>query len=65
MTERDDRWQGPAAETADPPQAAPSGGQSGVPWAMAGAAGVLLLLVPVAFIVGWRLGRTMGRLRGY
>jgi hypothetical protein len=32
---------------------------------MAGAVAVLLLLVPAAFVAGWRLGRTIGRLRGF
>jgi hypothetical protein len=34
-------------------------------WVMAGAVGVLLLMVPSAFVVGLRVGRTLGRLRGY
>jgi hypothetical protein len=33
--------------------------------AMAGAVVVLLLLVPAAFVAGWRLGRIVGRLAGY
>ena len=54
MADMEDRWQGPAVEQ-----------RSDVSRAMAGAVAVLLFLVPVAFVAGWRLGRTVGRLRGF
>ena len=65
MAEMDDRWQAPAGEMADPRHAPaveerPEGSR-----AMAGAVVVLLLLVPTAFVAGWRLGRTVGRLTGH
>jgi|1185.fasta_scaffold38697_1 hypothetical protein len=65
MAEMDDRWQASAAETADGLAAPAVEERPEVSRAMAGAVAVLLLLVPTAFVVGWRLGRTVGRLRGY
>jgi hypothetical protein len=50
---------------ADPRQAPAIEERSEGSRAMAGAVVVLLLLVPAAFVAGWRLGRTVGRLRGY
>jgi hypothetical protein len=32
---------------------------------LAGAVFVLLLAVPAAFVAGWRMGRSLGRLTGY
>ena len=65
MAEMDDRWQASAAEMADPLEAPAVEERSEVSRAMAGAVVVLMLLVPAAFVAGWRLGRTMGRLRGF
>jgi hypothetical protein len=66
MAEMEDRWQAPTAEIADPPQApAVEERTEGSRAAMAGAVVVLLLLVPAAFVTGWRLGRTVGRLTGH
>lgn len=62
MTEMDDR-SAPAA--ADGRQVPAAGGHLEVTAVLAGAVVVLLLLVPAAFVVGWRMGRTVGRLRGY
>src|SRR3954453_16463966 len=62
MVEMEDRWQAPAVEMADPRQepAVEEG-----PRAMAGGEEGVLLLVPAAFVAGWRLGRTVGRLTGH
>jgi hypothetical protein len=65
MTEMDDRWQAPTAEVVEPQHAAAVEERSQSSRAMAGAAVVLLLLLPVAFATGWRLGRIVGALRGY
>jgi hypothetical protein len=65
VAEMEDRWHGQGAEMADPRQAPAIEERSEGSRAMAGAVVVLLLLVPAAFIAGWRLGRTVGRLRGY
>ena len=65
MAEMDDRWQASAAEMADPLEAPAVEERSEVSRAMAGAVLVLMLLVPAAFVAGWRLGRTVGRLRGF
>ena len=66
MAEMDDRWQAPTADMADLRPPAPAVEQrSDASRALAGAVVVLLLLVPGAFVVGWRLGRTVGRLRGF
>ena len=65
MAEMDDRWQAPTADLADLRPAPAVEQRSEVSRALAGAVVVLLLLVPGAFVVGWRLGRTVGRLRGY
>ena len=65
MAEMEDRWQAPAAEMADPRQAPAVEESSKRSRAMAGAVVVLLLLVPAAFVAGWRLGRTVGRLARY
>jgi hypothetical protein len=66
MAEMEDRWHTPAAEIADAPKApAVEERSEGPRAAMAGAVVVLLLLVPVAFVAGWRLGRTVGRLTGH
>ena len=65
MAEMDDRWQAPAADMADLRPAPAVEERSDVSRALAGAVVVLLFLVPGAFVVGWRLGRTVGRLRGY
>jgi hypothetical protein len=66
MAQMEDRWQAPTAEMADPRQEpAVEERSEGSRAAMAGAVVVLLLLVPAAFVAGWRLGRTVGRLRGY
>jgi hypothetical protein len=54
MAEMEDRWQAPAVEE-----------RSEGSRAMVGAVVVLLLLVPAAFLAGWRLGRTVGRLTGH
>ena len=62
MVEMEDRWQAPAVEMADPRQEPAVEERSR---AMAGAVVVLLLLVPAAFVAGWRLGRTVGRLTGH
>jgi hypothetical protein len=62
MAEMEDRWQAPAAEMADARQAPAVEERSERSRAMAGAVVVLLLLVPAAFVAGWRLGRTVGRL---
>jgi len=65
MAESENRWQAAAAEVADPGQAPAVRERSEGSRAMAGAVAVLLLLVPAAFVAGWRLGRTVGRLRGF
>jgi len=65
MPEMEDRWQAPAADLTDQRQAPAVKERSDGSRAMAGAVAVLLLLLPAAFVAGWRLGRTMGRLRGY
>jgi hypothetical protein len=62
MVEMEDRWLAPAVEMADPRQ---EPAVEKRPRAMAGAVVVLLLLVPAAFVAGWRLGRTVGRLTGH
>jgi hypothetical protein len=54
VAEMEDRWQAPAVEE-----------RSHGSRAMAAAVGVLMLLVPAAFVAGWRLGRTVGRLTRY
>jgi hypothetical protein len=65
MAEMEDRWQAPAVEMADARQAPAVEERSEGSRAMAGAVVVLLLLIPAAFVAGWRLGRVVGRLRGY
>jgi hypothetical protein len=66
MAQMEDRWQAPTAETADPRQEpAVEERSEGSRAAMAGAVVVLLLLVPAAFVAGWRLGRTVGHLTGH
>jgi hypothetical protein len=65
MTEMDDRWQAPTAEAAEPRHAVVAEERSQASRAMAGTAVVLVLLLPVAFATGWRLGRLVGALRGY
>jgi len=65
MAESEDRWQEPAAELADQRQASAVEERSEGSRVLAGAVVVLLLLVPAAFVAGWRLGRTVGRLRGF
>jgi hypothetical protein len=65
MAEMDDRWQASAAEMADPLDAPAVEERSEVSRALAGAVVVLMLLVPAAFVTGWRLGQTVGRLRGF
>jgi hypothetical protein len=64
MSEMDDRAQVDAAQVV-PQQAAAVKEAAQASRVMAGVIGVLLLMVPAAFVVGWRLGRTIGRLRGY
>jgi hypothetical protein len=64
MTEMDDRQQAPAVETAGSLETRAER-ESDNSRVLAAAAVVLAVLVPAAFIAGWRLGRVMGRLRGY
>ena len=64
MAETGERRQAPTAEVAEP-SASVVEERSQSSRAMAGAAAVLLLLLPVAFATGWRLGRIVGALRGY
>lgn len=69
MAEMADRSPATAVEVAAPRQAPaveerPEGSRV-VVGAAAGAGVVLLFMVPAAFLAGWRLGRTVGRLRGY
>jgi hypothetical protein len=65
MAEMEDPRQAPAAETAERAQASVVQDRSEASRVLAGAVVVLMLLVPAAFVTGWRLGRTIGRLRGY
>jgi hypothetical protein len=65
MAEMEDRWQAQAADMADPRQDRGVEERSQASRALAGAVVVLLLLVPAAFVAGWRLGRTVGHLRGF
>jgi hypothetical protein len=65
MAESEDRWQVPAAELAEPQQGVTVEERSEGSRALQGALVVLMVMVPAAFVGGWRLGRTLYRLRGY
>jgi hypothetical protein len=65
MAQMEDRWQAPAAEMDPRQEPAVEERSEGSRAAMAGAVVVLLLLVPAAFVAGWRLGRTVGHLTGH
>jgi hypothetical protein len=65
MVERQNQGQLPAAGTEDEPPAPDDEERPERSRVMAAAVVMLLVLVPAAFVAGWRIGRTLGRLTGY
>lgn len=65
MTETHDQVQAAATELTEPEPVPAVEERSESSRAMAGAVAVLLLMVPAAFVAGWRLGRVVGALRGF